>query len=180
MSFAGRHLLIASEQSITAGRLNSSMPYFVEADLRRRARNLKLSIGGAVGIVVLAMWGLVAASIISSRNSDIHDAKSDAINFAAAFQDEVEHTLDATAGTMEIVARQIQKNNRQFELYHSAQEIPLLAAGTIQAAAIGADGRLVATTIEPHPQPMDLSDREHFRIHLDGHFKGLFISKPVM
>jgi signal transduction histidine kinase len=156
------------------------MPYFVEADLRRRARNLKLSIGGAVGIVVLAMWGLVAASIISSRNSDIHDAKSDAINFAAAFQDEVEHTLDATAGTMEIVARQIQKNNGHFDLYHSAQEIPLLAAGTIQAAAIGADGRLVATTIEPHPQPMDLSDREHFRIHLDGHFKGLFISKPVM
>jgi len=155
------------------------MTCIVEDDLRRRARVLKWGIAGIVGFVVLAMWALVAASIISSRASDIHDAKYDAINFAAAFQDEVEHTLDAAAGTMEIVARQIEEKNGRFDLYHGAREIPLMAAGTIQAAIIGADGRLVASTLDPNPQPMDLSDREHFRIHLDGHFKGLFISKPV-
>src|SRR5207302_2919537 len=38
---------------------------------------------------------------------------------------------------------------------------------------------LAATTLDPNPALLDLSDREHFRVHLDGSFKGLFISKPV-
>jgi signal transduction histidine kinase len=152
---------------------------FVETDPNRRARALKWGIAGVVGIVTLAMWILVGVSIASSRDSDIHNAEAEASNFAAAFQDEVEHTLDSVAGTMEIVSRQLQRKNGHFDIYQWAQEIPLIAAGTIQAGIIGPDGRLVASTLERHPQPIDLSDREHFRVHLDGNFKGLFISKPV-
>jgi two-component system cell cycle sensor histidine kinase PleC len=155
------------------------MSAFSEADPRDRARALKWGIAGAVGIVVVIMWGLVAASIVSSRDADIRDAESEASNFAAAFQDEVEHTLDAVAGTMEIVARQVREKNGHFDMYRWARDIPLIAAGTIQAAIIGPDGRLASTTLERHPIPVDLSDREHFRVHLDGAYKGLFISKPV-
>jgi hypothetical protein len=55
----------------------------------------------------------------------------------------------------------------------------LLSSATIQGAIIGPDGRLVSTTLDPNPAPIDLSDREHFRVHLGRKFQGIFISKPV-
>jgi signal transduction histidine kinase len=155
------------------------MPYFAEPDLRRRARMLKWSIAGAVGIVILAMWILVGVSIVSSRDADIRNAESNAGNFAAAFQDEVGHTLDTVSGTMEVVARRIQANNGHLDLYQLAGEMPYLEDTTIQAVFIDPAGKLVSTTYQPHVAPIDLSDREHVRIQLDGAFKGLFFGKPV-
>src|SRR5208282_5787897 len=155
------------------------MSGFIEGDPLQRAHALKLGIACVVGFVVLVVWGLVITSIVSSRDTDIRNAEAKGSNFAAAFQDEVGHTLDAVAGTMEIVAEQMQKKNGHFDIYQWAREIPMIAAGTIQGSVIGPDGKLVSSTLDPHPQPIDLSDREHFRVHLDGTFKGLFISKPV-
>ncbi len=155
------------------------MPAFAKFDPHLHARALKWGIASVVGIVIIAMWGLVTASIISSRDADILNAEFEAGNFAAAFQDEVEHTLDSVAGTMEIIVQQMREKDGHFDMYQWARDIPLIAAGTIQASIIGPDGMLVATTLEQHPKPIDLSDREHFRVHLDGTFKGLFISKPV-
>jgi hypothetical protein len=66
-----------------------------------------------------------------------------------------------------------------FDIHAWAREIPLLSNATIQAGIIGPDGRLVSTTLDPAREPIDLSDREHFRIHLDGRFQGIFIGKPV-
>jgi PAS domain-containing protein len=67
----------------------------------------------------------------------------------------------------------------RFDIYAWAHEIPLLSSATIQGAIIGPDGRLVSTTLDPAPQPINLSDREHFRVHLDGTVHGIFIGKPV-
>jgi signal transduction histidine kinase len=158
------------------------MPVFIFAgsDPIRRARFLKLGIALTVGLIVLAMWGLVAVSIISSRDVDIRNAESKAGNFAAAFQDEVGHKLDNVTETMAIVARQIQEKNGHLDLYQLGREMPLLADLTQQATFIGPDGRMVSTTYERNAPPIDLSDREQFRIHLDGKFKGVFFGKPVM
>lgn len=83
------------------------MSGFIEGDPLQRAHALKLGIACVVGFVVLVVWGLVIASIVSSRDTDTRNAEAKGSNFAAAFQDEVGHTLDAVAGTMELVAGQI-------------------------------------------------------------------------
>ncbi len=156
------------------------MSAFSETDPRHRARALKGIIIGAVSVVVLIMWGLVAASIVSSRNADINNAMSESSNFAAAFQEEVGHTLDAVARTMDIVAQRIQEKNGHLDLYQLSGELPILADSTIQAVFIGPDGKLASTNYERNAEHIDLSDRAHFRIHLDGAFKGLYFGKPVM
>jgi hypothetical protein len=88
--------------------------------------------------------------------------------------------LDDVAGAMEIIAQRIRADHGQFDIHDWAREIPLLSSATIQAAIIGPDGKLVSTTVDPAPQPIDLSDHEHVRVHLDGHFSGIFIGKPVI
>jgi signal transduction histidine kinase len=156
------------------------MSAFSETDPRHRARALKGIIMGAVSVVVLVMWALVAASIVSSRNADIKNAMSESSNFAAAFQEEVGHTLDAVARTMDIVAQRIQEKNGHLDLYQLSGELPILADSTIQVVFIGPDGKLVSTNYERNAEHIDLSDRAHFRIHLDGAFKGLYFGQPVM
>ena len=38
----------------------------------------------------------------------------------------------------------------------------------------------MATSLSRAPHSVDLSDREHIRVHLTGDYKGLFVGKPVL
>jgi PAS domain-containing protein len=148
-------------------------------DPRRRTKAITLEIV-VVGIVMLvAMWGMVISSIVTAREAAMDRTRSEGRNLAIAFAAEVTHTLTGVAGAMEVIAQHMREERGRFNIYAWAREIPLLSSATIQGAIIGPDGRLVSTTLDPAPQPIDLSDREHFRIHLDGGFHGIFIGQPV-
>jgi PAS domain S-box-containing protein len=56
----------------------------------------------------------------------------------------------------------------------------LLAGTSYQISIIDAAGLLIFSSNDPHPQPLDLSDREHFKVHRDSRGADrLFISRPV-
>ena len=148
-------------------------------DPGRRCRATTIEIVAVGIIVILAMWTTVAASITTAREAAMDRTRSEGRNLAAAFADEITHILGGVAGAMEIVAQRMRTARGGFDIHAWAREIPLLSNATMQAGIIGPDGRLVSTTLDPAPEPIDLSDREHFRIHLDGRFQGIFIGKPV-
>ena len=148
-------------------------------DPRRRCRATTIEIVAVGIIVILAMWTTVAASITTAREAAMDRTRSEGRNLAAAFADELTQILGGVAGAMEVVAQRMRTAHGAFDIHAWAREIPLLSNATIQAGIIGPDGRLVSTTLDPAPEPIDLSDREHFRIHLDGRFQGIFIGKPV-
>lgn len=155
------------------------MPTLFPTDLRRRCRVTTIEIVAVGIIVILAMWTTVAASITTAREAAMDRTRSEGRNLAAAFADELTQILGGVAGAMEIVAHRMRTAHGTLDIHAWAREIPLLSNATIQAAIIGPDGRLLSTTLDAAPEPIDLSDREHFRIHLDGRFQGIFIGKPV-
>ncbi len=55
-----------------------------------------------------------------------------------------------------------------------------LAGEVLQIAVIGPDGMLLFSDLKRPARQVDLSDREHFRVHLDNTRDDLFISKPVL
>jgi hypothetical protein len=133
-----------------------------------------------IGTCVIALlWLSVLGVIQTERRAAVEQARRDANNLSAAFQSELGQTLKSVARGMEAVAERMRAAPNQFDIHEWATEIPLLAAATIQGAIIGPDGRLLSSTLDAHPAAVDLSDREHFRVHLDGNFEGLYISKPV-
>ena len=149
-------------------------------DPRRRARIITGEII-AVGIMIIAaMWVMAGASIMGAREAAMDRTRSEGRNLAIAFAGEVTTILGGVNGAMELIAQHMRATRDQLDIHKSASEIPLLSNGTIQGAIIGPDGKLVSTTLDPAPQPLDLSDREHIRIHLDGRFSGIFIGKPVV
>ena len=96
----------------------------------------------------------------------------------------VERTLDLTR-TVHAVASLA----RNYPLNGQAQNAPPMEAilvelareeraSILQIAMIDSGGQLVFSTV-PGWQPMDLSDREHFRVHRDG-LREPFISTPLV
>ncbi|MBS0241975.1 MAG: response regulator, partial [Proteobacteria bacterium] len=49
-----------------------------------------------------------------------------------------------------------------------------------QYALIGPDGMMIASNVGPASARIDLSDREHFRVHVSASKDELFVSKPVL
>ncbi|HEX3996300.1 MAG TPA: ATP-binding protein [Acetobacteraceae bacterium] len=134
-----------------------------------------------VGTCVIALlWLIMIDVILNERRAAIEHARAEANNLSAAFQSELSQTLASVARAVDAVADHMRAAQGAFDMHEWASDIPLLAAATIQAGIVGPDGKVVASTLDAHPAPIDVSDREHFRIHLDGKFHGLFISKPII
>jgi len=79
---------------------------------------------------------------------------------------------------MSLLKPRLAAEGASFNLADWIAHAPEFAATTVQVAFVGPDGRLGSTSLEGNPTPIDLSDREHIRVHLAG-VKGLFIGKPV-
>jgi len=144
------------------------------------ARRTIWTIGLSVGLVIAALWIVAAVSIIASRQTAIADGAEEALNFARAFSEEVGHLLSAVDGQMSGLADRIQRADGKFDLYAWGQDNLSAMPGVAQVTFISPDGWLRSTTFEPHPAPTDLSDREHFRAHLDGRYQGLYIGQTVI
>jgi PAS domain S-box-containing protein len=147
----------------------------------RRRADSQIAIILTIGACVMALlWLIMAVVIDTERRTAIKHAYSEANNLSAAFQVEVGEKLSTVARAMDAVAEHMRAANGTFDIFDWARTAPLLSTGTVQGAIVGPDGIMLSTTLEPHAAPLDLSDREHFRVHLSGTFKGIYVSKPVL
>jgi signal transduction histidine kinase len=147
--------------------------------IRRSGFILKLRIACFCALTVLAVSMLVMAVLVAEQHSALKRAEGDASNLSAAFEEQVRRVIDSVSGAMDILIWRIKAEGAAFNLSQWARQMPELAASTVQLGIIGPDGRLAATTLDPDPKPLDLSDREHFRVHRDDPNRGLFIGAPV-
>ncbi len=130
---------------------------------------------------IILFIGVVAAALVADqRQSALDRASAHAANLAAAFEEQVRRVLDNVSGAVELIAQRIEKEGPDFDLSQWAPLIPIVAKSTIQVSIIGPDGMLVASSLSKTPKPVNLSDREHFRVHRDNPNLGLFIGKPVL
>ncbi len=131
-------------------------------------------------LIMLFICAVAAFLVDDQRRSALERASTHSANLSAAFEEQVRRTMDSVSGAMELIKRRIEKEGPDFDLSQWAPLIPDVAASTIQISIIGPDGRLVTTSLSKKPAPIDLSDREHFRVHLENPNAGVFIGKPVL
>jgi PAS domain S-box-containing protein len=147
---------------------------------QRRARRSQIAIVTSVVATILVLWAVVGTSNMFDRQAAFERTRSNASNLAAAFSDHLAHTLDGINAAMDLLAGEFRARGDAVDLQAWTQGVPVLALGTIQVAIIGPDGKLISTSLDPKARGLDLSDRAHFRVHLDGSFKGLYVSEPVV
>jgi hypothetical protein len=67
--------------------------------------------------VLTAMWTGAGISIKQSQDAALKNLQADAANLAFAFDEDVTHTLDSIAGTMEAVAKRMATRRSDMDLY---------------------------------------------------------------
>jgi signal transduction histidine kinase len=141
-------------------------------------RALKRQILAFSALIILFIGCVAALLIDDQRHSALERAAAHGANLSAAFEEQVRRTMDSAAGAMELIKQRIEKEGPNFNLSEWSPVIPDVAASTVQVTIIGPDGWMRESTLSK--TPVDLSDREHFRVQRDKSNLGLFIGKPVL
>ncbi len=147
---------------------------------RRSGLTLQIGIALVGASLIVGLWVAVWAIVLRDRQQAISDTETDAANLTLAFEEQIVRTVGAIDQTMRFLQADIQRQGTAFDLQRWMAQAPTISDLTLQLAIIGADGRLKASSLEANPDPIDLSDREHFRVHVADDSGRLFIGKPVV
>jgi diguanylate cyclase (GGDEF)-like protein len=134
------------------------------------------------GLIVIAMlWAGVVFKYIEDKRADLDDAARTSQSFAMVFEENVLRTVDEIDNFLFFLRRDVEarKGTTDFNTILHTTDIP--GEIIVQVSIIDAQGIMRASSAGPYPSPaVDLSDREHYRAHLDSPDDRLFISKPVI
>lgn len=141
-------------------------------------RALRVNHATALGLI-LALWIALGAFSTWDARTELANARLQTDTLAdalAAHTSRVMREADQVAST---VAWQVRRDGLALPLQDYVHSGLLDLDVFIQVAIIDKHGILRASTV-PDFQPIDLSDREHFRVHIDDPSTRLFVGRPVI
>lgn len=138
-----------------------------------------------VGIIVLSaaivavVWAALIFDIDRSEKSAIRQAGSDAGNLAMAFRENVGRTVSAIDQMMIAIIAETNEFGKQYQIPAWVENSPLLRGMGVQVSISGPRGIMIASTLGSSER-VDISDRPHFKYHLDPSAPEPYISVPVI
>ncbi|UCV09074.1 PAS domain S-box protein [Dechloromonas denitrificans] len=133
-----------------------------------------------LALCLAAIWISTAAELSRSKKSVLREAESSLLLQSQAFAEHSQSTIKRLDELLLDLRDSWHGDAAAFaELVRRRQGI--LADIAIQIGIIGPDGMLIFSNLQPITTPIDLSQREHFRVHRQaGESDRLFISKPLL
>ncbi len=134
------------------------------------------------GVVIIAMlWAGVTLKYFDDMQSDWREAERANKNFAMVFEENVLRSIGEIDKALLYLRRTIESRKDTTDFATIVSTTDVLSEIIVQVAIIDSNGIMRASNAGPQPAPlMDLSDREHFRAHLNSTSDNLFISKPLI
>src|SRR5438105_4661691 len=134
------------------------------------------------GMVIIAMlWTGVCLKYAGDLEEDKREAERTNHNFAMVFEENVLRSIGEIDKALLYLRRSIETRQGSTDFATIASTTDVLSEIIVQVAIIDANGIMRASNAGPQPAPtLDLSDREHYRVHVNRVEDQLFISKPVV
>jgi diguanylate cyclase (GGDEF)-like protein len=143
---------------------------------------LRKSLQGATALgiaMIILTWATIAFQLSVNRNTAIQGASQESANLTRAFEEQIVHTIRGIDSTLLVLRAVYVKNPDKFDLAEWTWHAGIMSDVVIQYVIINADGWMRETSLGP-VRPMNLGDREHFKVHLDSSIDEVFISRPVV
>jgi diguanylate cyclase (GGDEF)-like protein len=127
--------------------------------------------------ICLAAWGLYA----HERDALARENERDAADLALAFDQNVSRGVEDIDRILIFIRHSAADRGPAVDWPSLVKEDYTVDDETAEISVIDANGFLVAsrTPVPPHTR-IDLSDREHFRVHVNASADALYISRPVI
>ena len=138
-----------------------------------------LAIWLVAALVFSAVWIQSSVLIESDKARTLASAESDLVNLARVSEEHAERTFSSVDLAVRLVLWEYQAHTRKIDLKRMAGQGLFDPRILVQLAVIDAKGILQLSTL-PFKGRIDLSDRDHFKVHLSGDENLLFISRPVL
>ena len=129
--------------------------------------------------IIAVLWAALIFDIGRMERLALRQAGSDAGNLAMVFRENVQSTVSAVDQLMLTIIAENSESRSDFRIPVWAKNSPLLKGMSVQISAAGSDGVMVASTLGDNRR-VDISDRPHFKYHLDPTAPEPYISVPVI
>lgn len=131
-------------------------------------------------VLVVLVW-IGTETLIRQQHMALREELRDqANNFSVVFTQSVGHTLSDLDRILKFV-RSAHDDNPGADWASIVTRDYVEDRESLQISVLDARGFMISSSALPHPPaPVDLSDREHFRAHLNADQDKLFISRPVI
>jgi hypothetical protein len=130
--------------------------------------------------MILAIWLAAGFHLYTFRHQLYESFRQNAANLARAFEQDVQHALHEVDWTIKLLRSQYVRNDPSFDFAGLISELTNADGLTFQYVIIGPDGLMLMSSVTSSTASVNLSDREHFRVHLDSDQDRLFVSKPIL
>lgn len=136
----------------------------------------------ALGFVMLAvLWLGVYVTFRQAYIADTKEQVRHSENLTLLFEETTLRTIGEIEKSLFYLRRHIEARLGTVDYHHLVSRQDILSEVIVQVAIIDAAGIMRASSASNGPaKPIDLSDREHYRFHLNTVTDDLFISKPVI
>ncbi|MDY0048032.1 MAG: ATP-binding protein [Thauera propionica] len=142
----------------------------------------KLAFAVILTLAVVLLVSLWAAVLYKAKVEEVHVEETihrDTMNLARAFEEHTIRTLGSVDQALLFVKYQYEKIGDRLDIAEAVSGGMIISSLFNQVGVINAQGVYHLSNI-PNFNRVDLSDREHFRVHLDADTNAYFVSKPVL
>ncbi|KQR55574.1 hypothetical protein ASF94_03960 [Acidovorax sp. Leaf160] len=148
---------------------------------QRMSRSPACQVGLALLVLLSLLWGVIAWDLQASKARLELENSRDTSSLLRLYAEEVRSSIHAVDLTiLGLRDRWQDEGFTHFAGRVLLQQKHLERDVIFQVAIINAQGRLAFSSADPYAAPIDLSDREHFRMHRRADATDtLFVSKPV-
>jgi signal transduction histidine kinase len=149
-------------------------------ELRRRRHNtIQAAVWVIAAALLLVTWLFVDTQIQNAQKRKIQTAEQSLSNLTRVSQEHAYRTFRSADQVMRFVQAAYLKEGNKLDLLALTKQGVINAEIFNQVGIIDAKG-IYALANRPITKRLDLSDREHFRVHLEKDTDEMFISKPVV
>ena len=131
-------------------------------------------------VLLAFVWGLVAMALGEARKATELDQLREGEALNRVIAEQVLRAITAVDYALGFVAYELAENPAPGRLQELVKRGAVRMNTLVLVSHVDANGWLRQTNQGISDPAIDLSDREHIRVHLNGDYNGLFIGKPVM
>lgn len=132
-------------------------------------------------VIIAAVWAMYTLAYFEDVKSDEISAKRTNQNYALVFEENVLRSIGEIDKALLYLRGTVENRKDTTDYSTIVNTTDVLSEIIVQVAIIDANGIMRASNAGPQPAPIvDLSDREHYKVHVQSNDDFLFMSKPVI